>query len=248
MSLIKIYIDSRDWDVHAAWTFDTKTFEVVIFRWSDIKNRITIKSAPYNPRCAEVREALFNSWGIKNFKFTADFKFENPKIAAWVILWRNADWWARIKQEDGSNLENYKPEWNNNLFEFWSLFNKYVTENNLNILIKKPNNESWYEIWRLSPSSELYIERLSRTNTIRVSLWIKKDLNTFDKLYVLKDDIERDLWYNLTRERFHWTWSSSIIYYEIPWIYFNDKENYLKQIELATTFALKLKSIILKYI
>jgi len=138
--------------------------------------------------------------------------------------------------------------WNQDLLEFWNLLNQYIKKEELDININQPHNKSWYKVFKLKPTSEIYIERLSSSEIIRVSLWIKKDLDTFDKLYTMKNNIERDFWHNLERNRMHWKWNSSIIYYEITWIVFNDKNDYSKQIELAISTSIKLKSSIWKYI
>lgn len=118
MLKVVITIESNDKKAKAKWLYDIDSWKILIYKWSKIKE-ITIWN-DYLKRYNILRNGLINSWKIKNSVFQKDIEFDNPNIAAWIILWRNASWKERIKLEDWrplSSILNWGIRKNNNVVQ-----------------------------------------------------------------------------------------------------------------------------------
>lgn len=75
-------------------------------------------------------------------------------------------------------------------YEFWSQMNTYIEEDGIQLNVRKPNYDHWYDFKLGSSKYHLTVNLLDGQNKIRVALWISRNKETFDKLYSNKDAIE----------------------------------------------------------
>jgi len=87
MLKVLITITSKDEEIKAKWFYDIGTWKVTISSWSNIRE-IRIDNYKYT----NLRNELIKLWKIKNSVFQEDIEFDNPNVAAWIVLWRNASW------------------------------------------------------------------------------------------------------------------------------------------------------------
>ncbi|EKE26510.1 MAG: hypothetical protein ACD_4C00256G0002 [uncultured bacterium (gcode 4)] len=89
----------------ASWIYFSEW--LLVFKWS--KSRINVLDTAWF-WIKNLQEKLYNEKILKFFNnesyiFNEDYLFKSPSAAAWLILWRSANWWTEWKNNEWKKLD-----------------------------------------------------------------------------------------------------------------------------------------------
>ena len=130
---------------------------------------------------------------------------------------------------------------------FWNQFNDVVIANNSPFNAKKATNRHYYNIHIGTSKAKISICLYDKKSQIGVELYIFDDKDLYDGLYACKDEIERELQFELDWQRLDNKKASRIKHY-INGLNFDDHSNY-NELMLEIIEKVKImKKVFTKYI
>lgn len=130
---------------------------------------------------------------------------------------------------------------------FWNQFNDVVIANNSPFDVKKASNRHYYNVGIGTSKAHIGICLLDKKSQISVELYISDNKNLYDNLYACKDEIERELQFELDWRRLDNKKASRIIHYFYG-LNFDDHSNY-NELMLEIIEKVKImKKVFTKYI
>ncbi|MGI6258857.1 MAG: DUF4268 domain-containing protein [Anaerolineaceae bacterium] len=108
---------------------------------------------------------------------------------------------------------------------FWTEFNRVVSEHGKPFNIRKATTDSWYDIALGTSEAHISITLVNKVNKIVVDVYINDNKELFDDLFSHKEEIEQKLGFPMVWTRLDNKKASRIKYY-IPGLDFNKQSNY----------------------
>lgn len=131
--------------------------------------------------------------------------------------------------------------------EFWNRFNELLIDNGKPFNVRKATTDHWYDVAIGSSSSHITVELINKEKYIRIGLYMTNDKEFYDKLFVNKDSIEKDLGLSLDWIR-ECSVNVSRIKYNLYGLNFNDHSNYDSLINESIEIASKMHKVFKKYL
>lgn len=108
---------------------------------------------------------------------------------------------------------------------FWTEFNRVVTEGGKPFNVRKATTDHWYDVAIGTSDAHISITLVNKDGSIGVELYVRDSKDLFDNLYEHKDEIESKLGFSMHWERLDDKKASRIKSY-IPGLNFNKQGNY----------------------
>lgn len=108
---------------------------------------------------------------------------------------------------------------------FWTEFNRVVTENGKPFNVRKATTDHWYDVAIGTSDAHISITLVNKDGTVGVELYVRDSKDLFDNLYEHKKEIESKLGFNMHWERLDEKKASRIKSY-LPGLNFNKQGNY----------------------
>lgn len=130
-----------------------------------------------------------------------DINFFLIKIELWQIEGSNPapkfeimvspNEWAKTIKMNPSNgeLTNTKLQ----QLEFWNKFKNYVRKNNMQIRLRTPRPQHWYDVSMGSSEMHIALTVNTKKNFVSCELWINNDKQIFEFLKERKEEIEKEI-------------------------------------------------------
>ena len=152
---------------------------------------------------------------------------------------------AKVTKQISQNSELSDAE--KSRFEFWSMFNNIIEERGKPFNTRKPSVDHWYSVALGSSKCTCSIDLVNKEHRIRVQIWIPKNKELFDKLYVEKDNIENESGIKFEWDRLDNKGASRISTY-IEGLDFDNKSNYKDLMNKLVDYVILFKKVFPKYI
>ena len=124
--------------------------------------------------------------------------------------------WAKVIK--GSSTKDKKiTDTQNKYLEFWQGYVEYVQNENLNISLRKPLPQHWFDIAFGTSEAHISLTLSATKDLINCGVYISDNKNLYDYLYSKKDEIQKEMGLEL-----NWTQAS-----KASRIFFNQKANNL---------------------
>lgn len=130
---------------------------------------------------------------------------------------------------------------------FWTEFNRVVTENGKPFNVRKATTDHWYDVAIGTSDAHISITLVNKDGTIGVELYIRDCKDLFDNLYEHKEEIENKLGFNMHWERLDDKKASRIKSY-IPGLNFNKQGNYPELMNLVIERVVKVRDVFKGYL
>lgn len=130
---------------------------------------------------------------------------------------------------------------------FWNRFNEVLISRNKPFNVRKATTDHWYDVALGTSEAHISITLVNKTNSIGIEVYINDNKELFDKLYLVSEEIQNELGFNMDWQRLDNKKASRIIYY-IEGLDFNNHENYDELINETIDKVIIIKSIFKKYI
>jgi hypothetical protein len=143
-----------------------------------------------------------------------------PKIE---IIEKPNDFVKSTKSSKDGELSKVQSE----RLNFWTEFNRLVSDNGKPFNIRKPTTDHWYDVALGTSAAHISITLVNKEKSIGVEVYINDNKDLFDNLYLHKEEIESKLGFSMEWERLDDKKASRIKHY-IPGLNFNNKSNYPK--------------------
>jgi len=143
-----------------------------------------------------------------------------PKIE---IIEKPNDFVKSTKSSKDGELSKVQSE----RLNFWTEFNRLVSDNGKPFNIRKPTTDHWYDVALGTSAAHISITLVNKEKSIGVEVYINDNKDLFDNLYLHKEEIESKLGFSMVWERLGDKKASRIKHY-IPGLNFNNKSNYPK--------------------
>ena len=130
---------------------------------------------------------------------------------------------------------------------FWTEFNRVVTENGKPFNVRKATTDHWYEVAIGTSDAHISITLVNKDGTIGVELYVRDCKDLFDNLYEHKEEIENKLGFNMHWERLDDKKASRIKSY-IPGLNFNKQGNYPELMNLVIERVVKVRDVFKGYL
>jgi len=203
----------------------------------------------------EIREEHRRAIDWLNEKTGAELQIFAVKIEAWKIgdslpapkfdiICSPNNWANIVKQTQNKNeLTNTKL----NQLEYWTNFSQYISNANTKIKARKPQAQHWYDI--SIGSSKIHIECTVsfKDNNIRCDLYIPNNKELFATLLNKKENIEKELGFELVWEELE-NKNASRIRYQKNDVDLSNKDNYDSYYNWYIQIAEKYLKVIPKYV
>lgn len=108
---------------------------------------------------------------------------------------------------------------------FWTEFNRVVTESGKPFNVRKATTDHWYDVAIGTSDAHISITLVNKDGSIGVELYVRDNKDLFDNLYEHKGEIESKLGFSMHWERLDNKKASRIKSY-IPGLNFNKQGNY----------------------
>lgn len=108
---------------------------------------------------------------------------------------------------------------------FWTEFNRVVTESGKPFNVRKATTDHWYDVAIGTSDAHISITLVNKDGSIGVELYVRDNKDLFDNLYEHKGEIESKLGFSMHWERLDDKKASRIKSY-IPGLNFNKQGNY----------------------
>lgn len=131
--------------------------------------------------------------------------------------------------------------------EFWNQFNDVVEERGKPFNKRKATTDHWYSVAVGSSQCYISIDLVNREHKVRVGLWIPDNKELYDKLYLKKEDIEKQVSFDLSWDRLDDKKSSYVCTY-IDNLDFNNQDNYFELMNDIIDKVLELRKVLRHYI
>lgn len=130
---------------------------------------------------------------------------------------------------------------------FWTEFNRVVTENGKPFNVRKATTDHWYDVAIGTSDAHISITLVNKDGTIGVELYVRDCKDLFDNLYEHKEEIENKLGFNMHWERLDDKKASRIKSY-IPGLNFNKQGNYPELMNLVIERVVKVRDVFKGYL
>lgn len=130
---------------------------------------------------------------------------------------------------------------------FWTEFNRVVTENGKPFNVRKATTDHWYDVAIGTSDAHISITLVNKDGTIGVELYVRDSKDLFDNLYEHKEEIENKLGFNMHWERLDDKKASRIKSY-IPGLNFNKQGNYPELMNLVIERVVKVRDVFKGYL
>lgn len=130
---------------------------------------------------------------------------------------------------------------------FWTEFNRVVTENGKPFNVRKATTDHWYDVAIGTSDAHISITLVNKDGTIGVELYVRDCKDLFDNLYEHKEEIENKLGFNMHWERLDDKKASRIKSY-IPSLNFNKQGNYPELMNLVIERVVLMRNVFKGYL
>lgn len=130
---------------------------------------------------------------------------------------------------------------------FWTEFNRVVTENGKPFNARKATTDHWYDVAIGTSDAHISITLVNKDGTIGVELYVRDCKDLFDNLYEHKEEIENKLGFNMHWERLDDKKASRIKSY-IPGLNFNKQGNYPELMNLVIERVVLMRNVFKGYL
>ncbi len=130
---------------------------------------------------------------------------------------------------------------------FWTEFNDEIISNGKPFNVRKVSTDHWYDIAIGTSQAHISITLVNKTNKVGVELYIDDNKELFDDLHSNREDIEKELGFNMDWLRRDTKKTSRIIYY-INGLDFDDHSNYKELMKDIIDKVVIIKKVFKKYI
>ncbi len=130
---------------------------------------------------------------------------------------------------------------------FWNKFNEVVAEQGKPFNIRHYNTNQWYNVAIGTSEACISINLPSKEKFIEINLYIYNNKEFFDRLYSVKQEIEKDLGFNLEWQRLDDKIASKIIY-KVEGLDFDNNSNYNELMNEVIDKVIMMRKIFKKYI
>lgn len=130
---------------------------------------------------------------------------------------------------------------------FWTEFNRVVTENGKPFNVRKATTDHWYDVAIGTSDAHISITLVNKDGTIGVELYVRDSKDLFDNLYEHKEEIENKLGFNMHWERLDDKKASRIKSY-IPGLNFNKQGNYPELMNLVIERVVLMRNVFKGYL
>lgn len=130
---------------------------------------------------------------------------------------------------------------------FWTEFNRVITENGKPFNIRKATTDHWYDVAIGTSDAHISITLVNKDGTIGVELYVRDSKDLFDNLYEHKEEIENKLGFNMHWERLDDKKASRIKSY-ITGLNFNKQGNYPELMNQVIERVVKVRDVFKGYL
>lgn len=130
---------------------------------------------------------------------------------------------------------------------FWTEFNRVVTEHGKPFNVRKATTDHWYDVAIGTSDAHISITLVNKDGTIGVELYVRDSKDLFDNLYEHKEEIENKLGFNMHWERLDDKKASRIKSY-IPGLNFNKQGNYPELMNLVIERVVQMRNVFKGYL
>jgi hypothetical protein len=131
--------------------------------------------------------------------------------------------------------------------EFWTMFNEIVTDKGKPFAIRKAGADHWYDVVIGKTGVHISITLVSREGKIGIELYIVDNKKLFDDLHIQKQEIEKELGFNLDWQSKDGKKASRILY-KFDGLNFDDQSNYRELMEKIIDYVIKMRSVFSNYV
>ncbi|MGF3142627.1 DUF4268 domain-containing protein [Facklamia sp. P13064] len=130
---------------------------------------------------------------------------------------------------------------------FWTEFNRVVTESGKPFNVRKATTDHWYDVAIGTSGAHISITLVNKDGSIGVELYVRDSKDLFDNLYEHRDEIESKLGFNMHWERLDDKKASRIKSY-IPGLNFNKQGNYPELMNQVIERVVKVRDVFKGYL
>ena len=173
------------------------------------------------------------------------YSIDDSKPAPYFkIIEQPNDFAKQLKTLSGNGELN---ESQNKRLEFWKMFNDRIEEKKNPFNKHKPSTDHWYSVAIGSSKCHISIDLVNREHKIRVSMWIPNDKSLYDKFYNNRQEIEKQIGFELFWDRLDNNKASFSCSY-IDGLDFNNPENYNELMDKIIEYVILFKNAFSQYI
>lgn len=129
-----------------------------------------------------------------------------------------------IKSVKGKNNSDMSQSQSERL-AFWTMFNEVVVECGRPFNVRKASTDHWYDVAIGRSGAHIVVNLVNKESRVVVELYINDDKGLFDRLYTEKNQIEKEMGFELDWRRLDNKKASRILC-SIPGLNFNNHDNY----------------------
>ncbi len=148
---------------------------------------------------------------------------------------------SKVKTDD-SDLNKSQGE----RLAFWEQFNQVVIARGKPFNLRKATTDHWYDVAMGTSDAHIAIDLVNKDNRIVVECYISDNKDLFDTLADHKEEIEKELGFQLIWDRLDGK-KASRIKYRIPGLNFDDHSNYNELMNQTIDAAVKMRDVFKKY-
>lgn len=130
---------------------------------------------------------------------------------------------------------------------FWEQFNQVLVSLGKPFNVRKATTDHWYDVAIGSSEAHIAIDLINKDGNIVVELYISNNKEVFDDLFSRREEIERELGFDMTWDRLNNKKASRIKYY-IQGLNFDDHSNYENLMRQAIDTAVKMRDVFKKHL
>ena len=130
---------------------------------------------------------------------------------------------------------------------FWEQFNQVVINRGKPFNVRKATTDHWYDVAMGTSEAHIGINLVNKDNQIVVEVYINDNKDLFDTFLSYKEDIEKQLGFELIWDRLD-NKKASRIKYSIPGLDFDDHSNYNELMNETIDVAVKLRDVFKKFL
>lgn len=165
---------------------------------------------------------------------------ESDPAPKFEVVEKPNDFVKRSKTKDTEDGEMNKSQ-AARLF-FWEEFNKVVVQRGKPFNLRKATTDHWYDVAIGSSDAHIAINLVNKEGIIVVELYISNNKELFDKLKSQKEEIEKELGFELVWDRLD-TKKASRIKRNIDGLNFEKQDNYNNLMNETIDVAVKMRDV-----
>ncbi len=150
---------------------------------------------------------------------------------------------GKTNSKDDSELNKSQAE----RLYFWEEFNKVVIQRGKPFNLRKASTDHWYDVAIGSSEAHIAINLVNKGGNIVVELYINNNKELFDTLFANKEEIEKELGFELEWDRLDTKKAARIKYY-INGLNFENQSNYSELMNKTIDIAVQFRDVFKKYI